>query len=130
MCDVWVLWPWSEGCDLGGHLGSRTPRAASEKQNDGVWRTEDGKLILSGRDSLSCSFIHSLINVFCLGLNLALMTHYQLKLELVNTHLGLVVSWVTGAVGEVLALEKGPPLTGCVSLDKPFHLSWSQFPHL
>lgn len=29
------IWLWGEGCDLGGGLGSRDPRAGSEKQNAG-----------------------------------------------------------------------------------------------
>lgn len=44
------IWLWGEGCDLGGGLGSRDPRAGSEKQNAGVYD-------LSDRD-LYHSFIH------------------------------------------------------------------------
>lgn len=101
------------------------PRAVSEKQNDDARKRGDGSLVLSGRDSLSCLFIHplihSLINVFCRGLSWALMTHHPLRLELANTLLWTcTISWLRGVPQQGLTLETDPTLTGYVSLGKPF----------
>lgn len=52
------MWLWGEGCDFQGCPGSRALRAASEKQNDGA-RGGEGSLVLSGSNSLNCSFIPS-----------------------------------------------------------------------
>lgn len=85
------VWLWGEGCDLGGGLGSRDPRAGSEKQNAGGYdlRQRFAQFIHPP--------IHLFINVFCQGLSGTLMTHQQLELLLAHSLLGPCSVRVTGA---------------------------------
>ena len=52
------MWLQTEGCDLGGGLGSRDPRAGLEKQNGRVYDLSDSKS--------HHSFIHSFIHKYFL----------------------------------------------------------------
>ena len=125
----WTFWD-GRGADthIALHCHHSFP-AGSEKQNDGA----SGRRIREPCPQwqhFTQLFTYSFTKVSCQHLEWGLPTRYQVKLELANTILRTAVSWVKGTLCKDMNLEKGPPLTGCLSLGKPLHLSESQFPHL